>query len=108
MIQDDKVFFVLNPINRDRAEVTMILENGKWKLAEFKSYEKGESGYVAVSSVETEDSDMNATTISSVCNEIEHSQSVLSMEYDTFSEAFEAAKSIDISNGNYFALNPLK
>lgn len=107
VVQDGENYQVLNPVNRDRANVTMIIEDGQWKLEKINSYIKGINGYSELSKDDMINMPVNMSN-DNVISKIKNSENVLTQEYDSFEDAFMAAQAIDIENGNYFALVPIE
>lgn len=107
VVQYGEKYHVLNPVNRDRSNVTMILEDGQWKLQKINSYIKGINGYTELS--ESEMLSMSAKmNQSNFIRKIKNNENILTKEYSNFKDAFIAAQSIDVENGNYFALVPIE
>ena len=105
-------YSVVNPVDRLLLEVTMIKEDGTWKLlatdtdivlaSGYDDYLMNDKNNLLESCLQR--AAMSDTKEKEILSEIAHSKEILSRTYDTYQDALNALDEIDIENGNYFAL----
>ena len=105
-------YSVINPVDRLLLEVTMIKEDGTWKLlatdtdivlaSGYDDYLMNDKNNLLESCLQR--AAMSDTKEKEILSEIAHSKEILSRTYDTYQDALNALDEIDIENGNYFAL----
>ena len=104
---EDGTYRVIAPINENSATITMVKEDGLWKLLKTDDYYMGyaDEAVDAISDEEVcADAGITADEAASVTEAYDETQDICQTSYSTFQEALAAAKSIDVNAMNPYPL----
>ena len=98
---EDGSYRVTAPIGDNDANVTMVKEDGLWKLLKISDLAVGDAND-AMNNIEN--TSVKADEAECVASAYDNAQKICQTSYDSFAEALSAAKSIDINEINPYPL----